>query len=184
MTTTPTTPTTPVGPGLPTTPTPPIFELAVVLNGEPRAASVDPRMLLVEALREGFGLTGPKIGCATGDCGACTVRLDGRVVKSCLELVQSAAGSEITTIEGMAEGDRLTPVQQAFCDRYGFQCGFCLSGMLFAAEDLLARTADPSDEEIRDAIRGNLCRCTGYQNIVEAIREAAVTRRCATTGGV
>jgi carbon-monoxide dehydrogenase small subunit len=166
----------------PPTPTAPPVELSLVLNGEPRSAAVDPRMLLVEALRTGFGLAGPKIGCATGDCGACTIRLDGQVVKSCLELVQAADGSEITTIEGMADGDRLSPVQQAFCDRYGFQCGFCLSGMLFAAEDLLERSPNPSDEEIRGAIRGNLCRCTGYQNIVEAIREAAHTRR-STAGG-
>ncbi|NMH99654.1 (2Fe-2S)-binding protein [Pseudonocardia acidicola] len=162
-------------------PTTPPFQLSVVLNGEPRSMAVDPRMLLVEALREGFGLAGPKIGCATGDCGACTVRLDGRIVKSCLELVQAAAGSEITTIEGMADGDRLSAVQQAFCDRYGFQCGFCLSGMLFAAEDLLGANPCPSDEEIRDAIRGNLCRCTGYQNVVEAIREAGAGRRAAAS---
>ncbi|WP_300006897.1 2Fe-2S iron-sulfur cluster-binding protein [Pseudonocardia sp.] len=129
----------------------------------------------------GSAAAGPKIGCATGDCGACTVRLDGQVVKSCLELVQAADGSEITTIEGMADGDRLSPVQQAFCDRYGFQCGFCLSGMLFAAEDLLEKISSPSNEEVRDAIRGNLCRCTGYQNIVEAIREAAAARVATTS---
>ncbi|MEV7970949.1 (2Fe-2S)-binding protein [Sphaerisporangium sp. NPDC088356] len=160
--------------------TPQTFTMSVVLNGERRCAPVDRRMVLVEALREGFGVTGPKVGCMTGDCGACTVKVDGKVVKSCMELAQAADGSEITTIEGMGEDGRLSLVQQAFCDHYGFQCGYCLSGMLFAAEDLLDGDDDPTDDEIRYAIQGNLCRCTGYQNIVRAIRGAAEARRAET----
>lgn len=147
-------------------------EVALMLNGVRRNARVDRRKLLVEALREDFETTGPKIGCATGDCGSCTVLIDGRVRKSCLELAVAAKGAAITTIEGIsAEG--LTPVQQAFWDEYGFQCGFCLSGMLFCAQDLLDCVPDPTDHQIREAISGNLCRCTGYDTIVNAIRRAA-----------
>jgi carbon-monoxide dehydrogenase small subunit len=147
--------------------------LTLTLNGEQRSSEVDERMLLVDALRDAFGTTGPKIGCLTGDCGACTVRLDGRIVKSCLKLACAADGAEIETIEGLAGGGELTRLQQTFWDSYAFQCGFCLSGMLFAADDLLARNPEPSEEEIREAISGNLCRCTGYDTIVAAIREAA-----------
>ena len=142
------------------------------LNGEPRSAAVDPRLLLVEALREAFGARGPKIGCLTGDCGACTMRVDGAIVKSCLLLAVAADGADVETLEGLADGDGLTELQQAFWDDHAFQCGYCLSGMLFAARDLLERVADPTDEEIREAIDGNLCRCTGYENIVTAIRNA------------
>lgn len=148
------------------------MQLTLTINGTPRAAEVDPRRLLVEALREDFDVTGPKVGCATGDCGACTVALDGEIVKSCLKLAAAADGAEVTTIEGLA-GDGLSPVQQAFWDEHGFQCGFCLSGMLFAARDLVARNPDPTDDEIRWAISGNLCRCTGYDSIVAAVRAAA-----------
>src|SRR4051794_7543756 len=145
------------------------MDLSLTLNNEARTATVDPRMLLVDALRDAFGATGPKTGCLTGDCGACTVRLDGRIVKSCLQLAVAADGATIDTLEGMAGADgELTPLQEAFWDTNAFQCGFCLSGMLFAAEDLLERNPDPSDEEIREAISGNLCRCTGYEPIVEA----------------
>ncbi len=147
--------------------------LRLTLNGELRSAPVDPRMLLVEALRESFGVTGPKIGCATGDCGACTVRRGGEIVKACLDLAVANDGAEIVTIEGLASEGDLSPLQQAFWDSYAFQCGFCLSGMLFAADDLLSRNPSPSDDEIRDAIRGNLCRCTGYENIVLAVRAVA-----------
>ncbi|MEA2180655.1 MAG: aerobic carbon-monoxide dehydrogenase small subunit [Solirubrobacteraceae bacterium] len=147
--------------------------MELTLNGERRSADVDPRMLLVEALRDAFGAHGPKIGCLTGDCGACTVRMDGTIVKSCLKLAVAADGSEVQTLEGMAGEDGLTALQQAFWDGHAFQCGYCLSGMLFAAEDLLERVAAPTDEEIREAISGNLCRCTGYDAIVAAVRSVA-----------
>ena len=146
--------------------------LTLTLNGVPRTAEIDPRLLLVEALREPFGLTGPKIGCLTGDCGACTVRLDGAIVKSCLVLAVAVDGAEIVTIEGFAEGNDLNEIQQAFWNEYAFQCGYCLSGILFAAEDLLERNSDPTDDEIRTAIDGNLCRCTGYENVVTAVQTA------------
>jgi carbon-monoxide dehydrogenase small subunit len=147
--------------------------LDLTLNGEPRTAEVDPRMLLVEALRDAFGARGPKTGCLTGDCGACTVRVDGVIAKSCLRLAVAAEGADVQTLEGMAGADGLTPLQEAFWDEHAFQCGFCLSGMLFAAEDLLERTPSPTDTEIREAIGGNLCRCTGYDTIVAAVRSAA-----------
>lgn len=149
------------------------------VNGEEQTARVDPRMLLVEALREDFGRTGPKIGCLTGDCGACTVRLDGDIVKSCLELAVACDGSSVDTIEGMGTNGRLSPVQEAFWDEYAFQCGYCLSGMLFAVQDLIDRIPDPSEEEVRTAISGNLCRCTGYENIVQAALAAAARTRSA-----
>lgn len=147
--------------------------IILVLNGETREAEVDPRMLLVEALRDCFEVTGPKIGCATGDCGACTVALDGKPVKSCLRLALAVDGSEVVTIEGLAGDQTLTPLQEAFWDAGGFQCGFCLSGMLFAARELLTREPNPSEAEIRWALGGNLCRCTGYQTIVTAVLAAA-----------
>jgi aerobic-type carbon monoxide dehydrogenase small subunit (CoxS/CutS family) len=145
-------------------------DLSLTINGEPRTATVDPRQTLVEALREAFGVLGPKIGCATGDCGACTVEIDGRIVKSCLELAVASDGCEITTIEGLADNGELTPLQEAFWNENAFQCGYCLSGMLFAARDLLQRNPNPTDDEIRTAIGGNLCRCTGYESIVAAVR--------------
>jgi aerobic-type carbon monoxide dehydrogenase small subunit (CoxS/CutS family) len=148
--------------------------LELEINGERRTAEVDPRMLLVDALRDAFGVTGPKIGCLTGDCGACTIRLDGRVAKSCLTLALAADGASIRTLEGIAGPDgALTELQQAFWDEHAFQCGYCLSGMLFSAEDLLERTPSPSDVEIREALSGNLCRCTGYDAIVAAVRRVA-----------
>jgi aerobic-type carbon monoxide dehydrogenase small subunit (CoxS/CutS family) len=149
------------------------MELTLTLNGERRSASVDPRLVLADALRDGFGAVGLKMGCGTGDCGACTVRMDGRIVKSCLKLAVAAEGAEIQTLEGLAPDGELTRLQQAFWDEYAFQCGYCLSGMLFAAEDLLERTRSPTDGEIREAISGNLCRCTGYDTIVSAIRAVA-----------
>jgi aerobic-type carbon monoxide dehydrogenase small subunit (CoxS/CutS family) len=149
------------------------MELTLTLNGERRSASVEPSLVLADALRDGFGAVGPKVGCGTGDCGACTVRMDGRIVKSCLKLAVAAEGAEIQTLEGLARDGELTPLQQAFWDEYAFQCGYCLSGMLFAAEDLLERTPSPTDGEIREAISGNLCRCTGYDTIVSAIRAVA-----------
>ena len=147
--------------------------LRVTVNGEEREAAIDGRMLLVEALRDALGLKGTHIGCLTGDCGACTVELDGRVVKSCLLLAVQAEGADVVTIEGIARDGELTPLQQAFWDEYGFQCGYCLPGMLFCAQELLDQNPDPTDQEIRDAIDGNLCRCTGYEFIVRAVRAAA-----------
>jgi carbon-monoxide dehydrogenase small subunit len=128
-------------------------QLTIELNGSVRTAAVDGRMLLVEALRDRFGTTGPKVGCGTGDCGACTVTVDGAVTKSCLELALAADGTSVTTLEGLAGDGRLTPLQRAFWDEYAFQCGFCLSGMLFSAQDLLSRTPDPTDEAVRQAAR-------------------------------
>jgi aerobic carbon-monoxide dehydrogenase small subunit len=148
-------------------------EVNLTVNGVPHRVDVDVRLLLVEALRDVVGLIGPKIGCRTGDCGACTVRIDGHARKSCLVLAVAAEGADITTLDGLADGDDLHPLQEAFCVEYAFQCGFCVSGMLFAAQELLESTPDPTDEEIRVALRGNLCRCTGYQNIVRAVRRAA-----------
>jgi carbon-monoxide dehydrogenase small subunit len=142
----------------------------MTINGEPRSAQIDIRMLLVDALRDAFGVTGPKIGCLSGDCGACTVSLDGRIVKSCLRLAASADGADVRTLEGFSRDGELNALQQAFWDHNGFQCGYCLSGMLFAAEDLLARIPHPDEAEIRSAISGNLCRCTGYDAIVAAVR--------------
>jgi aerobic-type carbon monoxide dehydrogenase small subunit (CoxS/CutS family) len=148
-------------------------DVELTVNGVKRRAEIDTRMLLVEALREGFGVTGPKIGCLTGDCGACTVKMDGAIVKSCLELAVAASGSEIVTIEGLSGDGPLSALQEAFWSEHAFQCGYCLSGMLFAADDLFTQIQRPSDDEIRAAIDGNLCRCTGYESIVTAIRVAA-----------
>jgi aerobic-type carbon monoxide dehydrogenase small subunit (CoxS/CutS family) len=153
------------------------MDLTLTLNGEQRRREVDPRMVLVEALRESFGALGPKTGCLTGDCGACTVRVDGTIVKSCLVLAVAADGAQVQTLEGLAAEGELTPLQRAFWDHHAFQCGFCLSGMLFAAEDLLERIASPTDDEIREALSANLCRCTGYDTIVAAVRSVA---GCAT----
>jgi carbon-monoxide dehydrogenase small subunit len=147
-------------------------ELSFVVNGEPRALAVEGRTLLVHALRDGLGLTGAHIGCDTSQCGACTVLLDGHAVKSCSMLAHQAEGREITTIEGLGRNGEMHPLQRAFVEHHGLQCGFCTPGVILAATDLLAREANPSDEEIRHALRGNLCRCTGYQGIVESIRAA------------
>jgi carbon-monoxide dehydrogenase small subunit len=147
-------------------------ELSLVVNGEQRTLEVEGRTLLVHALREGLGLTGAHIGCDTSQCGACTVLLDGAAVKSCSLLALQADGREVTTIEGLARDGELHPLQRAFVEHHGLQCGFCTPGIILTAADLLSRTASPSDDEIRHALRGNLCRCTGYQGIVESIRAA------------
>jgi carbon-monoxide dehydrogenase small subunit len=149
--------------------------ISFVVNGTPRELDVEPRRLLVQALREDLDLTGTHVGCDTSQCGACTVHVDGMAVKSCTMLAVQADGATVTTIEGMAAGDALHPLQTAFWEKHGLQCGFCTPGMIMTAADLLARNANPSDDEIRHAIEGNFCRCTGYQNIVAAIREAART---------
>jgi aerobic carbon-monoxide dehydrogenase small subunit len=146
--------------------------LTLVVNGEERSLEVEDRSLLVHALRDGLGLTGAHIGCDTSQCGACTVLLDGRAVKSCTVLVRQAEGREVTTIEGLAPDGELSPLQRAFVEHHGLQCGFCTPGVILTATDLLAHNGSPTDEEIRHALRGNLCRCTGYQGIVESIRAA------------
>jgi carbon-monoxide dehydrogenase small subunit len=152
--------------------------ISLTVNGTPRELDVEPRRLLVQALREDFDLTGTHIGCDTSQCGACTVHLDGRAVKSCTVLAVQADGSTVTTIEGMAAGaDALHPLQTAFWEKHGLQCGFCTPGMIMTAADLLARNPDPTDDEIRHAIEGNICRCTGYHNIVAAVRAAAAAMR-------
>jgi carbon-monoxide dehydrogenase small subunit len=151
--------------------------VSVTVNGEVREADVEPRLLLVHLLRDGFGLTGTHVGCDTSNCGACTVLLDGRSAKSCTVFAVQADGSAVKTIEGMADGATLHPLQQAFWDQHGLQCGFCTPGMIIQASWLLAQNADPSEVEIREGISGNLCRCTGYVNIVKAIQQAAAELR-------
>ena len=151
--------------------------ISFVVNGTPRELEVEPRRLLVQALREDLDLTGTHVGCDTSQCGACTVHVDGLAVKSCTMLALQADGSEVRTIEGMAGDGGLHPLQNAFWEKHGLQCGFCTPGMIMTAADLLARNADPTDDEIRHALEGNFCRCTGYQNIVAAIREAARAMR-------
>jgi carbon-monoxide dehydrogenase small subunit len=152
-------------------------QVTLTVNGVERQLSVEPRRLLVQALREDLGLTGTHVGCDTSQCGACTVHLDGQAVKSCSVLAVQADGHAVTTIEGMASAEGLHPIQAAFWEKHGLQCGFCTPGMIMAAADLLARNSDPTDDEIRHAIEGNICRCTGYHNIVAAIREAALVTR-------
>jgi len=152
--------------------------ISLVVNGQPREGDVEPRRMLVQFLREDLELTGTHVGCDTSQCGACTVHVDGRAVKSCTILAVQADGAAVTTIEGMQAGDgALHPLQAAFWEKHGLQCGFCTPGMIMAAADLLARSADPTDDEIRHALDGNICRCTGYHNIVAAIREAASVMR-------
>ncbi len=151
--------------------------ISFVVNGTPRELDVEPRRLLVQALREDLDLTGTHVGCDTSQCGACTVHVDGMAVKSCTMLAVQADGSDITTIEGLAPAEGLHPLQNAFWEKHGLQCGFCTPGMIMTAADLLARNPDPTDDEIRHAIEGNICRCTGYQNIVIAIRAAAANMR-------
>ena len=147
--------------------------ISVIVNGAPRAATVDARLSLLDCLREAWGLTGTHAGCEHGACGACTVLLDDAPVRSCLLLAVQADGARVTTIEGLAAGDELHPVQQGFWECHGLQCGFCTPGMVLTAVDLLARVRDPSEAEIREALAGNLCMCTGYENIVRAVRWAA-----------
>jgi carbon-monoxide dehydrogenase small subunit len=147
--------------------------VGLVVNGERRLVEAEPRTLLVQALRDELGLTGAHVGCDTSQCGACTVLLDGRAVKSCTLLLLQAEGSQVTTIEGLAEDGDLHPVQEAFVEHHGLQCGFCTPGMILTTLDLLSRDPDPDEAAIRHALRGNLCRCTGYQPIVESVRAAA-----------
>ena len=145
----------------------------LVVNGVSRTLDVEGRTLLVHALRDGLGLTGTHVGCDTSQCGACTVLLEGRAVKSCTVLALQAEGARVTTIEGLARDGELHPVQRAFVEQHGLQCGFCTPGMVLTAVDLLERDPHPDEETIRRSLRGNLCRCTGYQPIVAAVRAAA-----------
>jgi carbon-monoxide dehydrogenase small subunit len=147
--------------------------IALTVNGVRREAEVEPRLLLVYFLRETLGLTGTNVGCDTTSCGACTVLMDGKSVKSCTVLAVQADGSEVTTIEGLASDGQLHPLQEAFRNNHGLQCGFCTPGMIMAGVGLIESGAGMSEEEVRLGLEGNLCRCTGYQNIVKAIQEAA-----------
>ena len=147
--------------------------IALTVNGIRREEEVEPRQLLVYLLRELFGLTGTNVGCDTSSCGACTVLLDGESVKSCTVLAVQAEGTEVTTIEGLATNGELHPVQRAFHEQHGLQCGFCTPGMVLATVSLLAEHPNPSEAEIREQLEGNLCRCTGYHNIVKAVQAAA-----------
>ena len=148
-------------------------QITLTVNGALHTVDVEPRQLLAYLLREDLGLTGTNVGCDTSSCGACTVLVDGDAIKSCTVLAVAADGSEVTTIEGIADGDELHPVQRAFREQHALQCGYCTPGFVVAAVALLRENPDPSEQEIRHALEGNLCRCTGYQPIVAAVRAAA-----------
>lgn len=160
----------------------------VTINGRLYEEEVEPRLLLSHFLRETIGLTGTHVGCVIGECGACTIFLDGRLVKSCLLFAPQADGKEILTIEGIAADGTLHPIQEAFVERYGLQCGYCTPGMILAAHHLLSKNSDPTEEEIRKGLAGNLCMCTGYMQIVEAVKTAAKklnsSQRSAVSGQV
>jgi aerobic carbon-monoxide dehydrogenase small subunit len=150
-----------------------VTHVTVTVNGAAREADVEPRTLLVYLLRETLGLTGTNVGCDTSSCGSCTVMLDGESVKSCTLLAAQADSREITTIEGMADGDAMHPLQDSFHRNHGLQCGYCTPGMIMAAASFLKENPTPTEEDVREALEGNLCRCTGYQNIVTSILDAA-----------
>jgi carbon-monoxide dehydrogenase small subunit len=152
-------------------------KIEITVNGRRHAADVDARLLLVHFLRENLGLTGTHVGCDTSNCGACTVLVDGKSAKSCTVLAVQADGTNVTTIEGVGQEGALHPMQESFWSAHGLQCGYCTPGMIVSAIDLLQRNPDPTDEEIRAALSGNLCRCTGYENIVKAVREAAAAAK-------
>src|SRR5436305_11560884 len=150
--------------------------VSLTVNGKPATATVEGRTLLVHLLREHLGLTGTHVGCDTSNCGACTVHLDGRAVKSCTVLAVQADGAEVTTIEGLGSDGELHPVQEAFWNDHALQCGYCTPGMIMAAAALLSENPNPTDQEVRHALEGNLCRCTGYHNIVRAVLDAAKSK--------
>ena len=152
-------------------------KITLTVNGVPRGAEVESRLLLVHLLRENFRLTGTHIGCDTTHCGACTVLLDGQPVKSCTVLAVQADGREVETVEGLEHDGKLHPIQEGFWEKHGLQCGFCTPGMMMTGSALLSRTKEPTDDDIREAISGNLCRCTGYVNIIQAIQHAAAKMR-------
>ena len=151
--------------------------VSMTVNGKAVSADVEPRTLLVHYLRENLGMTGTHVGCDTSQCGACVVHIDGTSVKSCTVLATQAEGAKVTTIEGLAQGDKLHPMQEAFRENHALQCGFCTPGMVMSAIDLLNRNKNPTEREIREWLEGNLCRCTGYHNIVKAIAAAAQAMR-------
>jgi carbon-monoxide dehydrogenase small subunit len=157
--------------------TPGLHRVEVTVNGQAREAEVEARLLLVHFLRQTLGLTGTHLGCDTTSCGACAVLVDGTPIKSCTMLAVQARGSEITTVEGLAQGGQLHPVQQAFHEEHGLQCGFCTPGMMLTSVALLEANPSPTDEEIRWSLSGQICRCTGYQNIVHAVQSAAKSMR-------
>ena len=152
-------------------------KVSMTVNGKPLSAEVEERTLLVQLLREEFGLTGTHVGCDTSQCGACVVHVDGRSAKACTLLAVQAEGAEVTTIEGLATGSELHPMQEAFRDNHGLQCGFCTPGMVMSALDLVANNPEPSETEVREWLEGNLCRCTGYHNIVKSIMAGAKAMR-------
>ena len=149
------------------------MQLSLTINGQPHTADVEPRLLLVHYLRDNANLTGTHIGCETSLCGACTVLLDGEPVKSCCLLAVQAEGAQVTTIEGLAQNGELHPVQEAFWECHGLQCGYCTPGMIMASVGLLKDNPNPTESEIRHGLEGNICRCTGYQNIIESVKHAA-----------
>ena len=153
------------------------MRLSLTINGEHREDDVDPRTLLVHYIRDVAGLTGTHVGCETSLCGACTIHLNGQAVKSCTILAVQAEGAQLTTIEGLGTEGGLHPLQEGFWEEHGLQCGYCTPGMIMASAELLERTQNPCDDEIREALEGNLCRCTGYQHIINAIQHAAVKLR-------
>jgi carbon-monoxide dehydrogenase small subunit len=155
------------------------MNVVINVNGQERSGDVEPRVLLVDFIRTNLGLTGTHIGCDTSSCGACTVLLDGEPVKSCTQLAVQANGRSVTTVEGLAKGAELDPIQVGFHEEHGLQCGFCTPGMMLVGRALIDSNPDPSDEQIRWAISGNICRCTGYMNIVKAIQHAARARATA-----
>jgi len=157
-------------------------KVTVTVNGQQRSASVEPRMLLVHFLRDELGLTGTHVGCDTSQCGACVVNVDGLTTKSCTKLAVQVDGSFVETIEGLADGDAYHPIQDAFWEKHGLQCGYCTPGMIMSTKALLERNPNPTEEEIRHELEGNMCRCTGYQNIVRSVQYAAQTMRKQATG--
>jgi carbon-monoxide dehydrogenase small subunit len=152
------------------------------VNGVEHAIDVEPRLLLVHAIRDNLGLTGTHVGCDTSNCGACTVHLDGRAVKSCTVLAVQADGASVTTIEGMGTEDNLHPLQEAFWNDHGLQCGYCTPGMIMAAAGILADNPNPTEAEVRKGLEGNLCRCTGYHNIIKAVLDAAKSKGATVSG--
>jgi carbon-monoxide dehydrogenase small subunit len=160
----------------------PMRRIRFAINGAKKVAEVEPRLLLAHLIRRGLGLTGTHMGCDTTNCGACTVLVDGIAIKSCTMLAVQVDGREVTTVEGMATASELHPLQEGFKEEHGLQCGFCTPGMMLAAKALLDANPDPTEEDVRWALSGNLCRCTGYQNIVKSVRGAAATLRGAPAG--
>jgi len=159
-----------------------MIPIALRVNGKQVTTQVEPKLLLVELLRENLSLTGTHVGCDTSQCGACTVMVDGNSVKSCTMLAAEADGLEVTTIEGLAKDGKMHPMQEAFRETHGLQCGFCTPGMVISAVDLLKRKSDPSEHEIREWLEGNICRCTGYHGIVKAVQHCAKTMKEADHG--